>query len=74
MTEMSRMHLPSFYAGVLSALAIITIHDDRVQFDEIVAATGEKDLIAQARSDGAMRWSGLTKYGYGKRNPRKTLR
>lgn len=63
---MSKMHLPSFYAGVLSALAIIAIHDEQVIFDEIVAATGETELVKQARQDGAMRWSGLSKYGYGR--------
>lgn len=63
---MSNMHLPSFYAGVLSALAIIAVHDEQVTFDEIVSATGRDELVKQARRDGAMRWSGLIKYGYGK--------
>jgi hypothetical protein len=63
---MGKMHLPSFYAGVLSALAIVATHDERVTFDEIVAATGEEELVKTARNDGAMKWSGLSRYGYGK--------
>jgi len=62
----SKLHRPSFHAGVLSALAIIAGHDERTLFDEIVSATGETELIQTARLDGAMRWSGLSKYGYGK--------
>ena len=62
----TKLHMPSFYAGVLSALAIVAIHDERTLFDEIVDATGELQLVKRARRDGAMRWSGLSKYGYGK--------
>jgi len=58
---MGKMHLPSFYAGVLSALAIVATHDERVTFDEIVAATGEEELVKTARNDGAMKWSGLSR-------------
>jgi len=30
-----------------------------------VETTGEAELVKTARADGAMRWSGLSKYGYG---------
>ena len=63
----NKLHKPSFCAGVLSALAIIAIYDERTLFDEIVAATGETELVETARRDGAMRWSGLSRYGYGKK-------
>lgn len=66
MTRKSKLHIQSFYAGVLSALAVIANHDERTLFDEIVAATGETELVRRARKDGAMRWSGLSKYGYGR--------
>lgn len=62
----SKLHLSSFYAGVLSALVIVANHDERTLFDEIVDATGETELVKRARKDGAMRWSGLSKYGYGR--------
>ena len=65
--QKSKMHPPSFYAGVLSALAIIAVFDEGVIFDEIVKAIGEADLVKVARRDGTMRWSGLSKYGYGKK-------
>jgi hypothetical protein len=55
-----------FYRGILVALEIITIHDEQVTFDEIVAAVGVDDLVRVARRDGEMRRSGLTKYGYGR--------
>ncbi|MBC8485727.1 MAG: hypothetical protein H8D45_06770 [Bacteroidetes bacterium] len=59
-------YLPSFYAGVLSALAVVVIFDEQTIFDEIVKEVGEDELVKTARKDGAMRWSGLSKYGYGK--------
>lgn len=62
----SKLHMQSFYAGVLSALAIVAAHDERTLFDEIVDATGEIELVKRARRDGAMRWSGLSKYRYGR--------
>jgi tetrahydromethanopterin S-methyltransferase subunit A len=62
----SKLHTQSFYAGILSALAIIAIHDERTLFDEIVSATGAIELVETARKDGVMRWRGLSKYGYGK--------
>ena len=63
----SNLHIQSFYAGVLSALAIIAIHDERTLFDEIVSTVGETELVKTARKDGAMRWSGLSQYDYGKK-------
>ena len=63
----SKLHKQSFYAGVISALAVISNADERTLFDEVVDATGEGELVEQARKDGAMKWSGLSKYGYGRR-------
>ena len=68
MMKQGKLHEPSFYAGVLSALAIIAVHDEATIFDEIVAATGETELVKTARRDGAMRWSGLSQHGYGRRD------
>lgn len=62
----------AFYAGVLSALAVVVIHDEETIFREIVDAIGEEELIRIARRDRAMRWSGLSYYGYG-HIPKKRL-
>ena len=66
MTE-SRMRMASFYAGILTALSVVAQADQRVLFDEIVKQVDVDALIKTARRDGAMRWSGLSRYGYGKR-------
>jgi len=63
---MTTLHKPSFYAGVLSALAVIAQHDERTLFDEVVTMIGETDLVKAARRQGSMRWSGLSRYGYGR--------
>ena len=63
----SKMHLPSFYAGVLTALSVVAQADQQTVFDEIVKNVGADVLVKTARRDGCMRWSGLSRYGYGKR-------
>ncbi len=56
-----------FYRGVICCLAVIVVYDQQTLFDEIIRTVDEVELVRVARMDGAMRWSGLTKYGYGKR-------
>lgn len=51
-----------FYAGVLSALTIVSAAGQDTCRDEIIAATGEDDLIRVARKTGAMRWSGMSRW------------
>jgi len=63
---MSRLHKPSFYAGILTALSVIAQADERTLFDEIVKLVDADRLVKTARRDGCMQWSGLSKYGYGK--------
>lgn len=67
---MSKHKEADFYHGVIAALAVVALHDQRVVFDEIVGTLDEKELISVARRNGDMRWSGLSKYGYGKRAPK----
>jgi hypothetical protein len=64
---MSKLHKPSFYAGILVALAVIARADERTLFDEIVKQVHVDALVKTARRDGQMGFSGLSKYGYGKR-------
>jgi len=64
---MSKLDKPSFYAGILVALAVVAQADERVLFDEIVKQVHVDALVKTARRDGQMRLSGLSKYGYGKK-------
>lgn len=56
-----------FYAGMLAALAVVALHDQETVFRNIVETADEEALIKVARADGAMRWSGLSKYKYGRK-------
>lgn len=56
-----------FYAGMIAALAVVALHDKETIFREIVATADEHELVAFAQRDGAMEFSGLARYGYGKR-------
>ena len=64
---MSKLDKPSFYAGILTALSVVAQADQQTVFDEIVKNVGADALVKTARRDGCMKWSGLSKYGYGKR-------
>ena len=56
----------AFYHGVLTALAVLKVFDDEVQYREIVSTVGEKELIATALDDeyATAVWAGLVRYGY----------
>lgn len=60
-----------FYAGIISALAVIALHDQETIFREIVDLCDEGELIAHARKNDEMEFSGLSKYGYGRRKHRR---
>ena len=64
---MSKLDKPSFYAGILTALAVVAQADERTLFDEIVKLVDADELVKTARRDGCMRWSGLSKYRYGRK-------
>ena len=57
----------AFYDGVLCVLSIIASSDYETLYEEIVRAVGEGELVKAARQRHILRWSGLTKYGYGKK-------
>lgn len=56
-----------FYAGLIAALAVVALHDKESIFREIVATADEAALVEFAERDGAMEFSGLARYGYGRR-------
>ena len=56
----------NFYSGILAALAVVACYDEETLFREIVKTVHEDKLIKVARKDGAMRWSGLYRYRYGR--------
>lgn len=58
----------AFYHGVIAALAVVRLFDAQVLFDNIVETVDEEKLVAVARKNGDMRWSGLSQYGYGKKS------
>ena len=60
------MSKTDFYFGILSALAVVSMHDQETTFREIVNTVDEAALIAYAKRAGEMRWSGLSKYNYGR--------
>jgi hypothetical protein len=53
-----------FYAGILAALSVVSNHDQETIFREIVKTVDVDNLIATAKEDDALEWSGLRKYGY----------
>jgi hypothetical protein len=53
-----------FYRGVAAALTVVAQYDHEVIFDEIVRACGPRRLVDIAASDGVLKLSGFTRYGY----------
>lgn len=58
-----------FNEGILNALALMSAHGnaDSTEFRELVSLSNEAMLIAYARKQSLMRWSGLDKYLRNKR-------
>ena len=56
-----------FYFGIIAALAVVALYDQETLFREIVGTVDEAELIRFARKRGEMRWSGLSKYHYGRK-------
>ncbi len=67
MTKRTRKEGDAMYAGIITALAVVGLHDQETIFREIVATCDESELINFARRDGSMKFSYLSKYGYGKK-------
>jgi len=61
------MKADNFYAGIICALAFIKSHGEETVFHDVVNSVDAKKLVEHAKKHGQMRWSGLSKYGYGRR-------
>ena len=62
-----RQSSDDFYAGILAALAIVSLHNNQTIFDEIVASCDINALVGFAIKDDSFEWSGLKRYGYSQR-------
>ena len=51
-----------FFRGVITSLAVLKGFGMDTIYEEIIKTVGEDELVRIARSDGAMRWSGLSGY------------
>lgn len=56
-----------FYLGLIVALHVLEQADQETYFHEIVRSVDSAALIRVARKNGDMRFSGLTRYGYGRK-------
>lgn len=53
-------HDRDFAAGMLAALAVVHDFDNPVIYDHIVGTADEKALLAAARKEASMAWSGMS--------------
>ena len=54
----------AFYSGIITALNLIDLHGRDTIYDELVALCNVEELIAVAKAEGELDWSGLVKHGY----------
>lgn len=62
-----KAELRGFYGGIITALAILKLHDSETQYRDIVEACDVKELVAHARREEELLYSGLVKYGYARK-------
>lgn len=56
-----------FFAGIITALAILRLHDSETIYREVINTMGKDDLralIKHARKNDELEFSGLVRYGY----------
>ena len=51
-----------FYAGIISALAVVKLHNADTIHSEIVALCDVNELLAHAKSEGEIEFAGLDEY------------
>lgn len=55
-----------FYAGLITALAVISMHDDQVVYEEVIGTLGADltGLVQHAQENDELEFSGLVQYYY----------
>lgn len=51
-----------FYAGIITALAILTLHDQQTIWQEVVDTCDKEVLLRHARKEGELEFAGFCKY------------
>ena len=51
-----------FYAGIISALAVVKLHNADTIHSEIVALCDVKELLEHAKAEGEIEFAGLGEY------------
>jgi hypothetical protein len=64
--NLENQNTKDFYMGVLHTLSIVAVYNNEDIFKTIVNNINVSQLIATAKEESAMEWSGLKKYGYEK--------
>jgi hypothetical protein len=59
-----KLNKKDFYLGMLHALSVVASYNNEELYKTIVNNTEVSELIAAAKEESAMEWSGLKKYGY----------
>lgn len=55
-------HKKDFYAGIISALAVVKLHNADTVHSEIVALCDLEELLAHAKAEGEIEFAGLGEY------------
>lgn len=61
-----------FYLGIITALHIMDMHGDEVQFDELVNVCDLDHLVQVAVEEGELEFSGLAKREYAQQSVERT--
>ena len=51
-----------FYTGIVTALAVVELHNADTIYDEIVALCDIRELMAHAKANDELQWSGLVRW------------
>lgn len=54
----------AFYGGIITALAVVALHDEQTIYEEIIGTLNKDELIHFARKNHELEFSGLVQYGY----------
>lgn len=54
----------AFYGGIITALAIVALHDQQTIYEEIIDTLDKDELTQHATENEELEFSGLVQYGY----------